>query len=172
MAKITSRTLNKLKSTSQSKMENAFNMIYEEYSYLVYYISLKIVKDKEVAKDITNETFLKFFDKKNSLKNIESVKSYLTITSKNLSLNYLTDQNRIVPLDEEPIEESKYDDFEHYISKFKEYLNEDEIDLIVYHLLYGFSFKDIALKNNTTVNVVSSKYRRAIIKVRKHFKEI
>ncbi|MCH5171218.1 MAG: sigma-70 family RNA polymerase sigma factor [Erysipelotrichales bacterium] len=172
MAKISSRTLNRLKSPSKEKMENAFNTIYKEYSYLVYYISLKIVKDKEIAKDITNETFLNFFDKKNYIKNVKSIKSYLTTTSKNLSLNHLIDQERKVPFNEEVAEEQRYDDFESYISKFKEYLDEEEIDLIVYHLLYDFSFKDIARINNTTTNAISSKYRRAIIKVRKHFKEI
>ncbi|MCH5180371.1 MAG: sigma-70 family RNA polymerase sigma factor [Erysipelotrichales bacterium] len=172
MAKITSRTLKKLKSTSHSVMENAFNAIYDEYSYLVYYVSLKIVKDKDAAKDITNETFLKFFESKNTIKDIKKVKSYLTSISKNLSLNHLKDQERRVSFDEEIIEEQRYDDFENYISKFKEYLDEEEIDLIVYHLLYDFSFKEIALKNNTTTSSVSSKYQRAIIKVRKHFKEI
>ena len=141
MNKITSRVLKRLKSPSKILMENAFDIIYKEYSYLVYYISLKIVKDKEMAKDITNETFLKFFDKKNYLKSIKSVKSYLTTTSKNLSLNYLKSQERIVAFDGDIAEESRYDDFESYILKFKEYLNEEEIDLIIYHLLYDFSFK-------------------------------
>lgn len=172
MAKITSKTLKRLKSPSHSVMESAFNAIYKEYSYLVYYVSLKIVKDKEIARDVTNETFLKFFDKKNYLKNVNSVKSYLATTSKNLSLNYLVSQEKIVLLNEDIEEESKQDDFESYIAKFKEYLDEEEVDLIIYHLLYDFSFKEIALKNNTTTNAVSSKYRRAIIKVRKHFKEI
>ena len=172
MAKITSKTLKRLKSPSRFLMESAFNSIYNEYSYLVYYVSLKIVKDKEIARDVTNETFLKFFDKKNYLKNVNSVKSYLVTTSKNLSLNYLVSQEKIVLLNEDIEEESKQDDFESYIAKFKEYLDEEEVDLIIYHLLYDFSFKEIALKNNTTTNAVSSKYRRAIIKVRKHFKEI
>lgn len=172
MAKITFLTLNKLKSTSRVKMENAFNVIYKEYSYLVYYIALKIIKDKEVAKDITNETFLRFFDKKNQIKSIKNVKYYLTTTSKNLAINYLNSQKRSESLEEEINFESVYDDFDLYISKFKDYLDEEEIDLIVSHLLYDFSFKEIASYKNTTINVISSKYRRAIIKIRKHFKEI
>ena len=61
MAKISSMILNNLKSTSKEKMENAFNIIYKEYSYLVYYVALKIVKDNSLAEEITNETFLNFY---------------------------------------------------------------------------------------------------------------
>ena len=65
----------------------------------------------------------------------------------------------------------KHDHFNDYIEKFKEFLDEEEIDLIVYHLLYGFTFKDLAIMKNVTTDVISSKYRRTLIKIRKNYKK-
>ena len=80
--------------------------------------------------------------------------------------------SRIIELnDNYTYEESRTDDFNSYIEKFKEFLNKEEIDLIVYHLLYDFSFKEIAKSKQTTVNVISSKYKRTIDKIKKYYKE-
>ena len=67
--------------------------------------------------------------------------------------------------------EDTHDHFDEYIEKFKEFLDEEEIDLIVYHLLYGFTFKDLAIMKNVTTDVISSKYRRTLIKIRKNYKK-
>ena len=100
MSKINLKVLYDLKSPSREKMENAFNIIYKEYSYLVFYVSLKIVKDNDIAKDITNETFYKFYSNKDNIDSEKNIKYYLTTISKNLSLNYLSSIKNEEPLDE------------------------------------------------------------------------
>ena len=172
MSKINFKVLYDLKSPSREKMENAFNTIYKEYSYLVFYVSLKIVKDNDIAKDITNETFYKFYSNKDNIDSEKNIKYYLTTISKNLSLNYLSSIKHEEPLDENVMYKNEQrDHFNDYIEKFKEFLDEEEIDLIVYHLLYGFTFKDLAIMKNVTTDVISSKYRRTLIKIRKNYKK-
>ena len=61
MAKITFLTLNNLKSSSKDVMEKAFNIVYEQYSYLVFYVIYQIVKDNDLTLELTNETFMNFF---------------------------------------------------------------------------------------------------------------
>ena len=68
------------------------------------------------------------------------------------------------------VNDNRVDHFDEYIDKFKDFLNQEELDLIIYHLLYDYSFKEIALMKDVTTSVVSSKYRRTIIKVRNHYK--
>lgn len=171
MAKITNHTLNNLFSTSRKKMEESFNKIYYEFSYLVYYVALEIVKDKDIAEDITNETFLRFFDNKDQIKNINKLKYWLVSTSKNLSLNYVKKRAKEENYDEDSYEDdSNNDDFMEYIDKFKDFLNKEEVDLIVYHLFYGFTFKELADISQVSINVIASKYKRSIDKVRKHYK--
>ena len=172
MSNINFKVLYDLNSPSREKMENAFNIIYKEYSYLVFYVSLQIVKDNDIAKDITNETFYKFYQNKENIDSEKNIKYYLTTISKNLSLNYLSLMKREEPLDENIMyNDEKTDHFNDYIEKFKEFLNEEEIDLIVYHLLYGFTFKDLAMMKSVTTDVISSKYRRTLIKIRKNYKK-
>lgn len=172
MSKINFKVLYDLKSPSREKMENAFNIIYKEYSYLVFYVSLQIVKDNDIAKDITNETFYKFYANKDNLDSEKNIKYYLTTISKNLSLNYLSSIKHEDPLDENVMyNDEKKDHFNDYIEKFKDFLDKEEIDLIVYHLLYGFTFKDLAILKNVSIDAISSKYRRTLIKIRKNYKK-
>lgn len=171
MAKVNFSTFNNLKSTSRKKMENAFNIIYKEYSYLIFYVALKIVKDNDLAHEITNETFMKFFINKDLIDGHKNIKYYLVTTAKNLSLNHIKKQERIVELhDNFSYEINVSNDFNNYIDKFKDFLNEEELELIIYHLLYDFTFKEIAKEKHTSINVISSKYQRAILKVKKHYK--
>ena len=170
MSKISSWTLDNLCSSNRVIMEEAFNAIYKEYSYLVYYVSLKIVKDYSIAQEITNETFLNLFKNKDKINKTKNLKFYLTTISKNLSLNYLSSNSRIISLNENIVSYSmKVDSFSEYINKFKDFLDEEEIDLIVLHLLYDFTFAYIAKEKNQTINAISSKYKRTINKIKNHY---
>ena len=172
MGKINNKVINNLFSTNKRIVEDAFNTIYNEYSYLVYYVSLKIVKDESIASEVTNETFMMFFINKDRININKNLKYYLTSTSKNLSINYLAKANRLEPLNENIASVTyKKDHFMDYIDKFKGFLDGEEIDLIVLHLLYDFSFKEIAKDKNVSINVITSKYNRTIKKVRKYYKE-
>lgn len=172
MAKISFLTLNNLKSTSKEVVENAFNIVYKEYSYLVFYVILQIVKDNDLALELTNETFTNFFINKDNINTSKNVKYYLVTTGKNLAINRMKKDSRIVELsDNYTYELNEIDDFDSYIEKFKDFLNQEEIDLIVFHLLYDFSFKEIARNKNVSINVISSKYKRAIDKIKKYYKE-
>ena len=171
MAKITFLTLNNLKSTSRGVMENAFNIVYEQYSYLVFYVIFQIVKDNDLTLELTNETFMNFYINKDKINSHKNIKYYLVTTGKNLAINRMKKDSKISELHDEFAYELKLqDDFNDYINKFKDFLNEEELDLIVYHLLYDFSFKEIALQKGVSTNVISSKYKRVLEKVRKHYK--
>ena len=169
--KVDNQVLENLKSTSRKKMENAFNIIFNEYKGLVYYVSLKILKSKSDTEDITNETFLQFYKNKSKIHYAKNIKYYLLTTSKNLSSNLLEKNKKEELLqDREVIENDEKDYFKDYVEKFKDFLSEEEIDIVIYHILYGFSFKDIASIRKVSVNVISSKYRRIIQKIRSHYK--
>lgn len=170
MGHITYRILKNLSSNDRKVMENAFNAIYDEYKYLVFYIALQYVKEKETAEDVTNETFMQFFTHKDQIKSPSKIKTYLARTSKNLSLNILALQKRVEPLSQDVETEEKMDDFMMYVQKFSSYLNQEEIDYIIGHLLYGFTFHEIAQEKQVSIHVVSSKYKRAVDKIRKHYK--
>ena len=159
-----------LKSSSKQVMERAFNDIYQEYKLLVYFVSFDILKNQEDAKDITNETFMQFFINKNKIRNYKKIKYYLLTTCKNLSINLLKKNNKYEQLDNEIACFDQKNEFNTYIDKFKEYLNEEELELIIYKFLYNFTFKDIANEQGVSIDSISSKYKRTLDKVKKHYK--
>lgn len=57
MGKIRNQLIKHLNSSNKELFEKAFNELYKEYAYLTYFISLKIVRDSDLAQEITNETF-------------------------------------------------------------------------------------------------------------------
>ena len=164
------KDINNLKSPSRQEMENAFNNIYEEYSYFVFYVAFSLLKNRSDAEDITNETFLKMYEKRYNISSEKNLKYYLVVTAKNLSYNLLDYKNKYVILDEEIKHFDEKSGFDECIEKFKSFLNEEEIGLIVYKYLYDFTFKEIAMIEGKSIFSISSKYRRAISKLKKHYK--
>ena len=158
-------------SPHRETVEQTFNLIYDEYSYLVFYVALTILHRNEDAKDVMNETFLKMYEKRDTLKNGKSLKYYLVTIAKNLALNEQKRIARYVPYNAalDRGDEEKEDDFATYIQKFSDFLDQDEVTLIVYRFLYEYTFKEIARLQKKTINSVSSKYKRTMDKIRKHY---
>ena len=168
MERIGYSVLKKLCSTSVEEMNKAFNHIFEKYRYLVYYVSFDILKNEDEAKDIVNETFLKMYERRRDFMSESKLKYFLLVTAKNLSINrYNQIKNRLAYSDDI---EGKYDEqsISIYLEKFKD-VDEEEYKFLVLHLIYGFTFREIAKANDLTTSQVSSKYQRGIKKLRDYY---
>jgi RNA polymerase sigma-70 factor (ECF subfamily) len=169
MERIGYSVLKKLCSTSIEEMNKAFNLIFEKYRYLVYYVSFDILKSEDEAKDIVNETFLKMYERRRDFMSESKLKYFLLVTAKNLSINlYNQTKNHLAYSDDI---EGKYDEesVSIYLEKFKDVLDEEEYKFLVLHLIYGFTFREIAKANDLTTSQVSSKYQRGIKKLRDYY---
>ena len=169
---IKDRDLWNLTSPNKDLVDDSFTKIYEEYKLLVYYVSFEITQNKSDSEDILNETFLKFYENRFTIKKAKGIKYFLVTTSKNLSIN-LVKRNSKTDLieDDEVFSESDDNSFlDDYLKEFAKILNQEELDLIVYHLIYDFSFKEIGEMKNETVNAISGKYRRALAKLKEKYK--
>ena len=172
MGEISYKTIRELLSTDRNIMENAFNSIYNKYASLVYYVSFDILKSKEDAEDIVNETFLKMYASRASIKSDKSLKYLLLTISKNLSINLFNKKIKMRPLEVEVASNDLVvDEFSEFKNKYKDVLNEEELSIVMDHLIADYSFREIAEKYSSSTNAISSKYRRAIEKLKKHYKE-
>lgn len=164
--------VNDLCSPNRERVERTFNTIYAKYSYLVFYVAFEIVRHKEDAKDVTEETFLRMYENRHSLRKGRNLKYYLVTIAKNLAINMQKSKARFVPYDDtlDAGQKETPDDFDAYIMTFKTFLDEDEISLVVYKFLYEYTFKEIAAIKNVTINSVSSKYKRTLDKIRKYYR--
>lgn len=66
----------------------AFRLLLEKHQDLVYGLSLKMVKDKSIAEDITQETWMKVIKNADRYSPIGSVKSWILQIHRNLIIDY------------------------------------------------------------------------------------
>jgi RNA polymerase sigma-19 factor, ECF subfamily len=73
----------------QAGDQNAFSDIYSHYYPSVHAQVLHLVHSPELSEDVTQEIFLKIWENRGKLPDIQSFKSYLFITARNHTLNVL-----------------------------------------------------------------------------------
>lgn len=66
-----------------------FNTCFEELYIPLCQYALKFVNERCVAEDIAQDTFVYFWENRERISKMESVKAYLLVAVKNKSLNYL-----------------------------------------------------------------------------------
>ncbi len=69
--------------------QEAFSTIYKRYSSLVSAFLLKYVKSPDLAEDLTQEIFLKIWQDRTKLTEVNSFRSYLFTISRNHTFNFL-----------------------------------------------------------------------------------
>ena len=166
MDKLSPSTIKSLRCADLEKRNAAFRLVFEKYSHLVYYVSFDIVKNDEDAKDVVNEAFLKMFQHRDRIKDEASLKYYLLVTAKNLSINRYKEKEGHLDYSDDLESTSDAGSLSLYLDTFKEILDEEEYQYVVLHLLYDFPFREIARANHKSTSMVSSKYWRGIKKLR------
>ncbi len=73
----------------------AFEAVYNQYFLQVFHFSLKFVEDRQIAEDITLETFLKLWDKRSELPASSNLSAFLCTIARNACLNHLRDAERL-----------------------------------------------------------------------------
>ena len=66
----------------------AFGLLLEKYQDLVYGLSLKMVKEKSIAEDMTQETWMKVIKNAEKYSPVGSVKSWILQIHRNLVMDY------------------------------------------------------------------------------------
>ncbi len=139
-------------------IEKYFKMYGEE----IYIFLRKFLKDEEIAKDILQETFLKAM--KVSLEE-EKAKNYLFKIAKNLAIDYLRKEGRLVY--EEELLEGNVENPEYIIENRDIWrpLNEIEKEVLILYYYKGYSYEEISKKLRISLNTVKSHIYRAKKKI-------
>lgn len=137
--------------------------IEEQYDRIFRYCYMK-TRDKHVAEDITQETFLRFLNTHN-YKEISRNMPYLYAISKNLCVDYYR-QRKSIELDENiPAPENKVIKL---IEEALEKINEEEKELLFLRYTNNTSINDLAKHYGISRFAVSRKIKKAL----KHLKEV
>jgi RNA polymerase sigma-70 factor, ECF subfamily len=154
--------------------KNAMSEIYALYQVKIFRFVLSLVSDKELASDITMQTFLRVIEKAHTYKPMGCFHSWLYRIARNLS----TDENRkrrahptieIDAMTESPeghpalvVEEGISPQVEYDLRSKLERLSADQRDVMVLMFVHGFSIKQVASHLGIQVNAVKGRQFRAI----------
>lgn len=138
------------------------------------------VFDRDIARDLTQETFYKVWDYLAKDKEIENIKAFLYRTAHNLLVNSIRNKKQTVSIDElqENIdfeiadtqqEESKSQaqDIASILESFK-ILKEEDAELMKLRYVDGLSIQEISLITSMSENSVSVKIHRLLEKLKEY----
>lgn len=69
--------------------ESVFQYLYKQYYQAMYTVAFYILKDDYAAKSVISDIFTKIWERRDSFQINGSVRSYLIVSIRNLSINYL-----------------------------------------------------------------------------------
>ncbi|MDR2571694.1 MAG: sigma-70 family RNA polymerase sigma factor [Oscillospiraceae bacterium] len=94
--------------SAQAGDDSSLETLYREYSKSVYYLSLKLLKNKEDAEDITQEVFIYVYQKIGELQTSEAFTVWLNRITTNKATDFLRKKRILVDIDEEGLSESEF----------------------------------------------------------------
>lgn len=153
-----------LKSNNRTIIESVFNEIYHKYYKLIYFVAGQYLKEDYEIEGVCNDVFYNFFNILDGVK-IINIKYYLTKSAKHLSLNLLKSKK----------DEVKDYDFDRVgnnpsnrlIYNFmREILDIEEYEIVMEHVVYGRTLKELSKIMKCNSNTLKSKYLRAIKKLK------
>ena len=160
------------KSGSRAVLEKSFEETYETYKNLIWHIALDILDDKDSAEDAVQKCFADFFNSILKGKGrIKNVKYYLVSSIKYICWE-MNRKKKVLPLDDERLNQettvAQIDDSEDVI-KMLAPRDKEEKRIVRMRIYDEMKFKEIAKTLHVSINVVTSKYQRAIKKVRDNY---
>ena len=164
------KLISALRSGDRNYLEKVFEEIYNTNFKLVHYV-LSLYVPKENIEDLVQDTFVSFFNHLDTIEIDGSISSYLTRSAHNFAVNFL---KKAKIETSELIEEivSYQDEDNSLIQLLSSILDKEEMDIIILHVIIGYSLKEIAKEKRKNLNTVKSVYFRAIKKAKAHLKEL
>ncbi|GAB3700244.1 RNA polymerase sigma factor [Spirosoma flavus] len=150
---------------------DSFELLYERYVQKVYQKCLHLTKDHEEAQDLTQDIFLKVFDKLNTFQHRSTFSSWLYAISHNYCLNKIRESKRISAeslSDQIRDQESGDEGTDHCFEQRSLILLQiPESDIIVLKLKYeqDLSIKEIGERFRISESAVKMRLKRARQKV-------
>jgi RNA polymerase sigma factor (sigma-70 family) len=144
--------------------------VFESYKNLIYAIALGILGNKEEAEDALIESFTSFYSALTSAGAVTNPKYYLATAVRHIAYRMKEKGERGSELDEENAgqNEEHTEDFEAFelSDKLRKLWNKEEAEIVVDHVIYDLSFREIGAKKNKSLFAISGLYARAIKKAK------
>lgn len=156
--------------------DSALAIIYQIMSKGVFTFVLPILNDYHLAEDITQQTFITIYEKKNQYELNTNARNWILTIAKNLALNELKKHKNETTIKSEETSNN----FQSYEMKLefdtptidlaKQILDTSEFQILMMYLVGEYKHKEIANILNLPLGTVTWKYKNALDKLRKALK--
>jgi RNA polymerase sigma-70 factor, ECF subfamily len=155
-----------------------FELLFKEYSDVVYRLCLYKTSREDTAHDLTQETFLRLWKSLSANKEIDKPKQYIYQIARNLIIDYYKIDKTISlsQLQEEGFEPESNESSNELLSdvlilkEIIEDLDKEFRDVIYLRFIEGMAVKEIAEILNISENLVSVRINRGKKKLQEKFK--
>jgi RNA polymerase sigma-70 factor (ECF subfamily) len=161
------KSMQQLKSGDSS----AFDIIYEETHRMVFYIVYPIIKDYSRAEDLTQDVFMKIYEKINQYSQSVSPKAWIAMIAKNTAINEYKRQKRETIIDNDTadliMDEKPTRRNTPLIDLAAKHLLEEEFMIVMLCVGEGYKRREVAEMLNLSTSGVTWKLEQALNKLRK-----
>lgn len=167
------RELDKYMTETARGDEEAFGLLYEHTRRGIYAFVYGYLKNEQDAEDVTQDVYIRIRRNAWQYKAGTDARAWMFQIAKNLSLNRLRERKREVPLHEQrenamPVHNLPQGEV---FDVMKRTLDAQEWEIVVLHLLWGYRHREIAEKLFLPTGTVTSKYKRALEKIKRAWEE-
>ena len=156
---------------NEQQKQTIFDKIYNKFYKLVWFCAYRFLGNKEDTDEVSDDVFVKFYFRLGKTE-IQNAKYYLTRAARNLSVNKLRVKEQTEELDEKTaVGEYFYFEDNDVLEKIKKLASKDEIEMLIRHIIEGYSLTELADIKSESINTVKSKYRRLIEKLKSNLGE-
>lgn len=167
-----------LKRISREDDEKALKVLFDAFYGKLFETAKFYLNNYPAAQEVVSDVFIKFWNNRSNIENIENVKSYLFIAVKRQSLNYIRDNKKRMHQSLDEINcstyiESRSPDKILLTSEFTEILNNTIRDLpskccLVYSLVKddGMKYQEVADTLNISIKTVEMHVGKALKRIK------
>lgn len=163
------KELEKLVERYRNGEQELFDAIYYETQKGVYLSISTIIKDKSTVEDLMQDVYIKAINNLASYKVGTNFSAWICAIARNHAINYYRRKKRETLVDE--IDEdylfTTNDNRDSVLAKALAILEGEERDIILYHIVLNFKFKDIANMLNIPLSTAFFIYKKALNKIKK-----
>ena len=153
----------------EMKNNNSFNRTFYHHKDRIYNFVIHMLNDKETAKDITQEVFVKLFEVQQNGQHIEKIGNWLFVTARNLCLNAIRDGKKSPTAHHVDIEHSVSNNSNHRIQMANRAiatLDTTMREALILKSFEDFSYQQISEVLGVTVPAVRSLLYKARLQIR------
>lgn len=163
------KELEKIAERYRSGEAELFDDIYYETQKGVYLTISTIIKDKSTIEDLMQDVYLKAIQNLSSYKAGTNFSAWICTIARNHAINYYNRKKRETLVDE--IDEeylfTTTDNRDSLLAKALAILDGEEREIIIYHIVLNFKFKDIATMLDIPLSTAFFVYKKALNKIKK-----